>query len=164
MYYFKTVYLLILTSTILIIFSIQLKAQQESYLTQLEHIEKKLFSSENFNNNAASFSKLPKTNDEWKGRIDRYWGVGTSTEEKLRIFDSAWNYFNNGYGAFINLDLDWNAIKTKYRLEIEAGVSKGRFAAILNYMSYALQDGHTFLADISVSWELKSNQVFQFLS
>ena len=35
------------------------------------------------------------------------------------------------FACFQNLDVDWNALKAKYRPEIANGVSRGRFAAIL---------------------------------
>jgi hypothetical protein len=43
-------------------------------------------------------------------------------------------------------------LRDLYRPEIENGVSRGRFAAIMNYFSMALKDAHTMILDIPVNW------------
>ena len=113
-------------------------------------------------NNAAAQSTfkpnyIPKkqghyNKQDWAGVIDETWGAGLPTPQKLEIFDRAWNSIDQGYGAFMNLDVDWEKLRDEYRPEIAAGVSRGRFCAIMNYLSYALQDAHTFITDIAVSW------------
>jgi len=70
------------------------------------------------------------TVEEWREEIDRHWGAGAETSEKLRIFDLAWNELDREYGAYMNLDVDMQALRTKYRQEISGGVSKGRFAIV----------------------------------
>ena len=92
------------------------------------------------------------TKQEWKQVIDETWGPGLPTSEKLTIFDRAWNAIDRGYGAFMNLDVNIDSLRDLYRPEIEAGVSRGRFAAIMNYFSFALKDAHTFIADVPVNW------------
>jgi len=92
------------------------------------------------------------TKQDWKQVIDETWGPGLSTSEKLAIFDRAWNAIDQGYGAFVNLDVNLDSLRNLYRPEIEAGVSRGRFAAIMNYFSFALKDAHTFIADVPVTW------------
>jgi hypothetical protein len=91
------------------------------------------------------------TVEEWRERIDTYWGPGEATAENLRIFDLAWNELDREYGAYMNLDVDMERLRSRYRQEIANGVSKGRFAAIMNYLSFAMRDAHTYLVNISVN-------------
>ena len=92
------------------------------------------------------------TKKDWQALIDSVWGPGLPTSEKLAIFDSAFNQIDWWYGAFMNLDVDIDSLRNLYRPEIENGVSRGRFAAIMNYFSMALQDAHTMIIDIPVNW------------
>ena len=80
---------------------------------------------------------------DWETAIDTTWGEGAPTEEKLATFDSIWTIIDEKYGAFHNLDTDWDSIRSKYRPEIVAGVSQGRFVAIINHMGLSLKDSHT---------------------
>jgi hypothetical protein len=89
---------------------------------------------------------------EWRSRIDSTWGQGESTSEKLQVFDRAWTELDREYGAYMNLDVDMRARRNRYRQEIADGVSKGRFAAIMNHLSLAMMDGHTAIMNRSVSW------------
>ena len=89
--------------------------------------------------------------DTWAAVIDATWGEGLPTPQKLRIFDLAWVKLDRQYGAFPNLDIDLDSLKSRYRPEIEAGVSRGRFAAIMNYLTLALQDAHTLILDRPVN-------------
>ena len=105
----------------------------------------------------ADFKYIPKkpghyTAEEWRAAIDSTWGPGLPNEQKLAIFDEAWNTINADFPCFQNLDVDWPGLHDLYRPEIEAGVSQGRFAAIMNIMSMALQEGHTFIDNKNVNW------------
>jgi hypothetical protein len=88
---------------------------------------------------------------DWAEIIDSTWGPGMPTEEKLVIFDRVWNYLDQGYGAFVNYDVNMDSLRDLYRPEIEAGVSLGRFAAIMNYLAYALKDAHTLIDYLPVN-------------
>jgi len=92
------------------------------------------------------------TKVDWAAIIDATWGAGLPTAQKLAIFDNAWNEVNSRYAAFQNLDVDWDSLKNVYRPEIENGVSRGRFAAIMNHLAFALKEAHTFIADMPVNW------------
>jgi len=92
------------------------------------------------------------TVEEWRQRIDLYWGAGDATTEKLRIFDLAWDELDREYGAYMNLDVDMPALRSTYRQEISNGVSKGRFAAFMNHLSLAMKDAHTVIMSRSVNW------------
>jgi len=85
--------------------------------------------------------------DAWRAIIDDRWGPGAPTAEKLRLFDEAWTALDGGYGAFVNLDVDMNALRDRYRPEIAAGVSQGRFVAIMNHLALAMKDLHTVISD-----------------
>jgi hypothetical protein len=88
---------------------------------------------------------------DWREIIDSTWGAGLPTVEKLAIFDAAWDLLDQGYGAFMNLYSNMDSLKALYRPEVEAGVSRGRFAAIMNYLAYALKDAHTLIEDMPVN-------------
>jgi hypothetical protein len=89
---------------------------------------------------------------DWREVIDAAWGPGLPTSEKLAIFDTAFDDIDRKFGAFMNLDVDIDSLRDLYRPEIENGVSRGRFAAIMNYFSMALKDAHTMITDIPVNW------------
>lgn len=90
---------------------------------------------------------------ERRAAIDAYWGDGLSTAEKLKIFDTYWDYADRKFAAFQNLVVDWPALRQKYRAEVAAGVSRGRFAGIMNHLSLALRDSHTQANDILVNYQ-----------
>ncbi|MFA5831872.1 MAG: S41 family peptidase [Bacteroidota bacterium] len=87
---------------------------------------------------------------DWRKAIDSTWGFGLPTSQKLQIFDTFWNNADQQYGGFPNLTVNWDSMKTLYRPEIESGVSKGRFSAIMARLMYALQEVHTYVIDQSV--------------
>jgi hypothetical protein len=83
--------------------------------------------------------------DQWSDLVDDAWGPGPPTAEKLRVFDQAWTELDERYGAFMNLDVDLDALRDVYRQEIADGVSLGRWVAILNRLSFAMLDVHTVI-------------------
>lgn len=89
-------------------------------------------------------------NTDWATLIDATWGVGLPTHQKLEIFDRIWKEIDEEYGAFMNLQINMDSLRNIYRPEIEQGVSKGRFVAIMNHLSMALKDGHTFITNWSI--------------
>lgn len=91
------------------------------------------------------------TRADWAEIIDGTWGPGLPDDEKLSIFDNAWNLIDQGFGAFMNMYINLDSLRNVFRPEIEAGVSRGRFAAILNYLGLALMDQHTYIIDIPVN-------------
>jgi len=93
-----------------------------------------------------------RTVGEWREAIDAEWGPGMSAAEQLAIFDAAWQAIDRGYGAFVNFRVDMGALRDRWRPEIEEGVSKGRFAAIMNHLSFAMRDAHTTIMRRSVNW------------
>jgi hypothetical protein len=92
------------------------------------------------------------TVEEWREIVDDYWGPGVETSEKIRIFDTAWENLDRNYGAYMNLDVDMQALRRQYRREIRGGVSRGRFVAIMNHLSLAMRDAHTAIMNRSVNW------------
>jgi C-terminal processing protease CtpA/Prc len=89
---------------------------------------------------------------ERRAAVDAYWGDGPSTAEKLEIFDTYWDYADRKFAAYQNLVVDWPALRQKYRAEVAAGVSRGRFAGIMNHLSLQLRDSHTQADDILVNF------------
>jgi hypothetical protein len=92
------------------------------------------------------------TPQEWAELIDETWGPGLEPEDQLEIFDGVWTAIDEEYGAFHNLAVDLDKFRDRYRPEIAGGVSRGRFAAILNHFSLALLDSHTYFIDRGVNW------------
>lgn len=91
------------------------------------------------------------TKAHWQEIIDSTWGHGLPTAEKLQIFDVACDYIDDGYGAFVNYNVNIDSLRNLYRPEIEEGVSRGRFAAIMNFLAYALKDAHTSIDCLPVN-------------
>ena len=96
--------------------------------------------------------EIAKSTDKWTALIDSTWGEGMPAAEQLEFFDRVMDDIETGYGAYHNIDLDPQVIGDRYRSEIAGGVSRGRFAAIMNHISLVLTDCHTFIIDRQVSW------------
>ena len=97
-------------------------------------------------------SKTPGhyTKDEWRNLIDSLWGPGLPTATKLEIFDRFWNTIDSGYACFSNYPVNWDSLKILYRPEVAAGVSRGRFSAIMSHLYLTLRESHTEIYDIGV--------------
>jgi hypothetical protein len=80
---------------------------------------------------------------DWRALVDSLWGPGLPTSKKLEIFDTFWGLIDREYCGFPNLDVNWDSIRARYRPEVEAGVSRGRFSGIMSQLSVALQEAHT---------------------
>ncbi|UCE18665.1 MAG: hypothetical protein JSV84_17750, partial [Gemmatimonadota bacterium] len=128
---------------------IQLPPAQISPLSENNYpVEQKTTSPEYKIHKPKNLEKIPPalfTQTDWKEIIDSTWGEGLSTAENLAIFDQAWNDIDQRYGAFMNMSINIDSLRDVYRPEIEAGVSRGRFAAILNHLAFALKDAHTLI-------------------
>jgi len=96
--------------------------------------------------------------EDWGVLVDNAWGPGPPTEEKLQVFDRAWSLLDRGYGAFMNLDVDLDAFRDRYRQEIADGISLGRWVAILNRLSFAMLDAHTAIMNSQVNWGTETPQ------
>src|SRR5262245_25032868 len=85
---------------------------------------------------------------DWAQRIDQTWGPSPWTiPQMLSLFDTFWGRIDASFACFQGLDVDWAALGTAARAEIEAGVSRGRFAAIMNHLALALRESHTEIND-----------------
>jgi hypothetical protein len=92
-----------------------------------------------------------RTPAERRAAIDGMWGEGPSTADKLKTFDTFWQYVDAQFAAFHHLDVNWNAMRDRYRGEVAGGVSRGRFAAIINQLALAVRDSHTIPLDAAVN-------------
>jgi hypothetical protein len=90
---------------------------------------------------------------ERRAAVDAFWGEGSPAAEQLEIFDRFWGYVDAKFAAFHNLDVDWTSLRARYRGEVATGVSRGRFAAIINHLSLALRDSHTIPLDFEVNFD-----------
>ncbi len=100
----------------------------------------------------AGQAAVARSVEEWAGLIDATWGPGMGSGLQVDLFDQVLASIRDGFGAFHNLDVDLDALRARYRPELQGGVSRGRFAAIMNQISLALKDCHTFIIDLDVSW------------
>lgn len=91
------------------------------------------------------------TVQDWRAVIDSTWHEGQPTEEKLQIFDIFWNTINNKFACFQDLDVNWDSQRSLYRTEVANGVSRGRFAAIMNYLALSLKEAHTEIMNLPVN-------------
>src|SRR5215207_3177781 len=98
----------------------------------------------------ASTARSQAPASKWQTAIDTTWGPGLPTDRKLEIFDAFWTGVDARFAAFQGLDVDWAALRDLYRPEIAAGVSRGRFAAIMGHLALALRELHTFAFDLPV--------------
>lgn len=92
----------------------------------------------------------------WAELVDETWGQGLSSGEKLFFFDTFWHSVDDEFACFQDLDVDWTALRERFRPEVASGVSKGRFAAILSRLSLALMEAHTVALDREVFWRTAS--------
>jgi len=100
------------------------------------------------------------TREDWQEVIDDTWGWGLSKTQKRLILNAFWETIDEEFACFVNHpDYHpgwWDSLKTVYTDEINNGdptygVSRGRFAAIMNYLSMALKDSHTRVRDRTVN-------------
>jgi len=108
------------------------------------------------NADRSDFRYIPKkpghyTAKDWQTVIDSTWGEGLPTETKLELFDFCWDLMDQTYPCFFNIDVDWDSLRTIYRPEVEAGVSRGRFYAIMSHMFKNLLDTHSKVWDVAIA-------------
>ncbi|MFB3909649.1 MAG: S41 family peptidase [Candidatus Eisenbacteria bacterium] len=85
---------------------------------------------------------------DWAAVIDSTWGESPMTPaERIALFESFWSEVDRRFACFEGIDVDWQALHDRYLPEIAGDVSRGRFAAILNHLSLALQESHTMAFD-----------------
>jgi len=108
------------------------------------------------NNNAleslAHKSPGQYSKSDWAALIDSRWGTGLPTADKLVLFDNLWTDMTGKFGAFQNLEANVDSLHDLYRTEVAAGVSRGRFTAIMNYFMMAFNDAHSRVWDLGVNF------------
>jgi hypothetical protein len=87
---------------------------------------------------------------DWQAMIDAVWGPGRTAAEQTSIFQNFIATMDYEYALFRNRDVDLVGLAEPYLSEIQAGVSKGRFQAIMSKMCVALQNGHTSFINLDV--------------
>lgn len=87
-----------------------------------------------------------KSGSEWQVALDSIWGQGLPTEDKLAQFDILYKTIDEKFACFQDIDDRWEELGLMYRREIEEGVSRGRFVAIMDHMTLSLRESHTGLA------------------
>ncbi len=85
---------------------------------------------------------------DWAAVIDSTWGPAVlSIPQMSSLFEAFWDEADRRFACFQDLEVDWNALHDRYAGEIGAGVSRGRFTAIMNHLSIALRESHTSAYD-----------------
>lgn len=104
-------------------------------------------------NNGLSQQLGRHTLEEWQTIIDDTWGEGLSTDSKLAVFDNMRDIIEDNFACFQGLPENIiDSLTQKYRPEIQAGVSRGRFVAIMNYFAMAFKESHTWILNNSVNF------------
>lgn len=68
------------------------------------------------------------------------------------VFDELWNSVNQKYVCFSNRDVDWDAVYTKYRGQINDDLEEDQLFAVLCKMLGELKDGHVSLRKGTREW------------
>jgi hypothetical protein len=148
-------YNLTISFLVALVISSQISIAQPTNPTDRPHnpiLDRTLLESEIYRPSQVQKNPGHYSKEDWQAVIDSVWGSGLPTAEKLAIFDAAIDTLDQGFGAFFNVDINLDSLINLYRPEIENGVSRGRFAAIMNYISLNMKDTHTMLIDIPVNW------------
>lgn len=82
---------------------------------------------------------------DWAQIIDDVWGDGDNTQAKLAVFDHYFQIIDASFACFQDIEDKWQELHDLYRPEIEQGVSRGRFTAMLDQMALSLRESHTAL-------------------
>jgi len=90
--------------------------------------------------------------DDWAAVIDSAWGPGMGVSIELEIFENFWGTIDQSFACFQDLEVNWDSIHAAAVAEIQGGVSRGRFCAILQHASLALKESHTQCADLTVAY------------
>jgi hypothetical protein len=126
-----------------ILFSISIFSQTENFIPGNTEPVSEMFLGNNSVTANTPVSTLTYTAEDWRRVIDSTWGLGLPTATKLQIFDAFWNKIDAEFACFHDIQDNWLVLKNQYRPEVAAGVSKGRFAAIMNVLALSLRDLHT---------------------
>jgi len=95
----------------------------------------------------------PHTPADWRTAIDVTWGSGLPANVQQTIWHTFYSYIDYHFAAFHHRDPGiWTQVWNTYDAEVQGGVSKGRFCAILQHASTTLQESHTSAYDIAVRY------------
>jgi hypothetical protein len=87
---------------------------------------------------------------DWRKLVDSAWGPGQPAATQLAIFDFYWNTIDQQFGGFPYITVNWDSVRTLFRPEVAAGVSRGRFDAIMCQLYYPLMEMHTYCGDACI--------------
>ncbi len=91
-----------------------------------------------------------KTRTDWAAIIDATWGPGHPAATQFDVFDTFWNWVDQRFACFHDIEDNWQELHDQYVDEVTAGVSRGRFAGILGQLSLSLRESHTKAYDQAV--------------
>ncbi|MBS1778993.1 MAG: T9SS type A sorting domain-containing protein [Bacteroidetes bacterium] len=89
----------------------------------------------------------------WQHWVDSVWGTGIPDANKLSVLNTIWASIDSTYSCFVHLPMyNWDSLINAMRTEVNAGVSRGRFAAMLNHLRRYINDGHSVMYDLAVDY------------
>lgn len=91
-----------------------------------------------------------ESKSDWQHIIDSTWGPGLPLAQKQLIFNTFISGLEQSFDGFESLGLTpatWDTIKAYYYSKLDSSTSRGRFSAIMNYLSILLRDWHTYAFD-----------------
>jgi len=71
---------------------------------------------------------------------------------QFEIYSNFWNTIDRRFACWQDLDLNWDSVWVADSTAIFDTVSRGRFAAILSHVGFALQESHTDCYDEAVTF------------
>jgi len=89
----------------------------------------------------------------WAQIIDSTWGPGLPLSTKRQIFDTYSSALRKEFDGFLSLGMNeqsWDSLRLYYRDQIDSSTSRGRFCALMNYLTGELKDTHTYARDDGV--------------
>ncbi len=99
-------------------------------------------------NSINSFAQQIYNPAAWTERVEKAWGVGRPTEEKLALFDTVWGIANRHFPYFVTKPfINWDSLRTVFRPQIQRGIGQGKFMAIMSRLVYHLNDVHVSFTD-----------------
>lgn len=62
--------------------------------------------------------------------------------DPVALFDQLWGEFDRHYAFFVAKGVDWDALRDRYRPEVDAGTTDGELLDVFSRMLDQLEDGH----------------------
>jgi len=89
----------------------------------------------------------------WTHLVDSTWGAGLPGDQKMAVFNAYWHDLDSAYACFINLPAyNWDSEAVAIDSAATSGISRGRFASVINKFMQWVNDGHSHFYDDTVNF------------